>query len=155
MMCLRPCRSSSACSLPAAALDVFHSAERDAVPAPGQVLSRMRTWTNWAFTKSTSQYFRVTSAYCMPVTGTGQGGRRRSVSAFSVGFQCRFSVSVFRAGCRMRAGPGSSSVNFSAPSGKWPQKMIMYDQRLRTRFAVTLAESVVKKLGPESNGKMR
>ncbi len=46
-------------------------------------------------------------------------------------------------------------MNFSAPSGKWPQKMIMYDHRLRMMLAVTLADSVVKKFGPESSGKMR
>ena len=39
-------------------------------------------------------------------------------------------------------------MNFSAPSGKCPQKMIMYDHRLRTRLAVKLAVSVVTKLGP-------
>ena len=45
-------------------------------------------------------------------------------------------------------------MNFSAPSGKWPQKMIMYDHRLRMMLAVALADSVVTKCGPDSSGKI-
>ena len=33
-------------------------------------------------------------------------------------------------------------VNFSAPSGKWPQKMIALAHTLRTMLATTLALSV-------------
>ena len=45
-------------------------------------------------------------------------------------------------------------MNFSAPSGKWPQKMIMYDHRLRMMLAVAFAVSVVANAGPDSSGKM-
>ena len=48
MMCLRPSRSviAAVASLPAAALDVFRTAERDAVPRARAALSRLPTCDN-------------------------------------------------------------------------------------------------------------
>jgi hypothetical protein len=46
----------------------------------------------------------------------------------------------------------SSSVKCRAPSGKWPQKMIMYDHRLRMRLARALAFIVESQAGPDSSG---
>jgi hypothetical protein len=46
----------------------------------------------------------------------------------------------------------SSSVNSWVPSGKCPQKMIVNDQRFRTRFAVALPASVKRKPGPDRAG---
>src|SRR5690625_3339583 len=46
----------------------------------------------------------------------------------------------------------SSSVNLSAPSGKWPQKMTALDQRLRMTLAVALAVGVVFQLRPDRAG---
>ena len=40
----------------------------------------------------------------------------------------------------------------STPSGKWPHMITECVHRLRTRFAVTFAASVVRKDGPESSG---
>jgi hypothetical protein len=43
-----------------------------------------------------------------------------------------------------RVSPSTSfSVNVYVWSGKWPQKMIAYDQTLRTTFATTFAVRVV------------
>jgi hypothetical protein len=47
----------------------------------------------------------------------------------------------------------SSSLNSCVPSGKWPQKMIVNDQRLRTMLAVALPASGKTKSGPERAGK--
>ncbi|SKY04795.1 Uncharacterised protein [Mycobacteroides abscessus subsp. abscessus] len=46
-----------------------------------------------------------------------------------------------------------SAVNFSAPSGKCPQKITTYAHTLRITFAVTLAVSVCTKFGPVNAGK--
>ena len=47
----------------------------------------------------------------------------------------------------------SSSVNMNVWSGKWPQKMITFDQTLRTTLATALAASVdLKPLRPDSAG---
>ncbi|SLA06050.1 Uncharacterised protein [Mycobacteroides abscessus subsp. abscessus] len=46
----------------------------------------------------------------------------------------------------------SSAVNVCAPVGKWPQKMIEYAHRLRTRLALALPSSVGRKNGPDSAG---
>ena len=47
----------------------------------------------------------------------------------------------------------SATVNFSAPSGKWPQKMTALLHRLRTTLAVALAVRVDTNAGPVSSGK--
>lgn len=46
----------------------------------------------------------------------------------------------------------SSSVNLSAPSGKWPQKITAFDQRLRITLAVALAVNVDFQSEPERIG---
>ena len=47
----------------------------------------------------------------------------------------------------------SSTVNSCVPSGKWPQKMIMYDHTLRIRLAVRLPVKTNGANGPASSGK--
>ena len=46
----------------------------------------------------------------------------------------------------------SSTVNSWVSSGKWPQKMIMYDQMLRARLAVRLPAKTNGANGPASSG---
>src|SRR5215471_18994781 len=75
MMCLAPRRPVVAAisTLPAAAPDVFHAAERDA-DSRVRAGALTNAYELGPFVKSTNQYFRVMSATLCPLTDTGQGG---------------------------------------------------------------------------------
>ena len=72
------------------------------------------------------------------------------------GTACRRSGSPSRAAggstTRRASRPRSPPWRTPASSGKWPQKMIMNDHRLRTRFAVTLPANTNGANGPASSG---
>jgi len=83
-MCLprrRPVVSAIA-SLPAAALDVFNTAERNGVSRAGQVFSRTRKRANWALIKSTNRYFKIRQPLYAPSPTPGKGTLARTARFF-------------------------------------------------------------------------